>query len=261
LRQAAAPRLGLVEHLGHLRALATLAMSARSVAMRSASEREIGLPPRLGLGPFGEDAVARALDGLPHLVDRSDRSPCQNATASSDGVSVNITGAVKATAPPSASASFQWRQGGLDAEEIDRAGAPDEVEGRAVADQLPFDRVEQRLEEASTMLAETPTVDQRRPCPSSLSMSTRVTASVPPWVMRTLKSTSRMSSMIALVGAEVLGQRLGQRVDRAAVLPCPRPSIPRPTASSRRRSSPPPPPRTGVTIRSYLFLRRSTVTR
>ena len=40
--------------------------------------------------------------------------------------------------------------------------------------------------EASTMLALTPTVDQRRPCPSSLSMITRVTASVPPLVIRTL---------------------------------------------------------------------------
>ena len=50
---------------------------------------------------------------------------------------------------------------------------------------------------ASTMLAETPTVDQRRPCPSSLSISTRVTASVPPEVMRTRKSTSFMSAMKA----------------------------------------------------------------
>ena len=45
------------------------------------------------------------------------------------------------------------------------------------------------------MLAETPTVDQRRPWPSSLSISTRVTASVPPEVIRTRKSTSLMSSM------------------------------------------------------------------
>src|SRR5690606_1610903 len=49
--------------------------------------------------------------------------------------------------------------------------------------------------EASTMLALTPTVDQRWPAVSSLSMMTRVTASVPPCVIRTLKSTSFMSSM------------------------------------------------------------------
>ena len=49
--------------------------------------------------------------------------------------------------------------------------------------------------EASTILGDTPTVDQRRPSASSLSMMTRVTASVPPFVMRTLKSTSRMSAM------------------------------------------------------------------
>ena len=39
--------------------------------------------------------------------------------------------------------------------------------------------------EASMMLSETPTVDQRAPSASSNSTSTRVTASVPPWNTRT----------------------------------------------------------------------------
>jgi hypothetical protein len=45
------------------------------------------------------------------------------------------------------------------------------------------------------MLARPPRWTSAAPAPSSLSMMTRVTASVPPWVMRTLKSTSRMSSI------------------------------------------------------------------
>ena len=40
--------------------------------------------------------------------------------------------------------------------------------------------------EASTMFSETPTVDQRLPAPSALSIITRVTASVPPVRIRTL---------------------------------------------------------------------------
>ena len=39
--------------------------------------------------------------------------------------------------------------------------------------------------EASMILADTPTVLQRSPCSSSLSISTRVTASVPELSMRT----------------------------------------------------------------------------
>ena len=53
---------------------------------------------------------------------------------------------------------------------------------------------------ASTIFAETPTVDQRCPSRSALSIITRVTASVPPLVIRTRKSTSRMSSMKAWYG-------------------------------------------------------------
>ena len=63
--------------------------------------------------------------------------------------------------------------------------------------QLPVDRIQQRLELASTIFGLTPTVDQRRPALSWLSMMTRVTASVPPWVMRTLKSTRCMSAICA----------------------------------------------------------------
>ena len=40
--------------------------------------------------------------------------------------------------------------------------------------------------EASMMFGYTPTVVQRSPAPTPLSISTRVTASVPPWKMRTL---------------------------------------------------------------------------
>ena len=83
--------------------------------------------------------------------------------------------------------------------------------------ELPGDGVHRAWKLASTMLAETPTVDQRRPWPSLLSISTRVTASVPPQVIRTRKSTSRMSAMIGLVGSEVLAQRAGERVHRALV--------------------------------------------
>ena len=45
------------------------------------------------------------------------------------------------------------------------------------------------------MLGDTPTVNQRLPVPSRLSISTRVVAPVPPLRIRTLKSTSSMSSM------------------------------------------------------------------
>ena len=47
--------------------------------------------------------------------------------------------------------------------------------------------------DASMMLPETPTVDQRSPVEEPNSTSTRVTASVPPWNTRTRKSSSSTS--------------------------------------------------------------------
>ena len=65
------------------------------------------------------------------------------------------------------------------------------------------------------MFGDTPTVNHRRPdLRSRLSMRTRVTASVPPVRMRTLKSTSSTCLDIRLVDPEILAQRLVERVHR-----------------------------------------------
>ena len=65
------------------------------------------------------------------------------------------------------------------------------------------------------MFGETPTVNQRFPSPSRLSMRTRVTASVPPVRMRTLKSTQLEVVDEALVAAEILAERIVERIHRA----------------------------------------------
>jgi hypothetical protein len=92
-------------------------------------------------------------------------------------------------------------------------------------------------------------------------MITRVTASVPPLGDAHLEIHQLHVVDRRLIGAKILGQRFGQRIDRAAVMPFGIHGF-----QTQRASSHPPILTTTTASDSeiiwlYLFLRRSTVTR
>ena len=69
------------------------------------------------------------------------------------------------------------------------------------------------------MFGDTPTVNQRLPAPSRLSIRTRVTASVPPREDAHLVIDEVEVLDEALIAAEILAQRLVERIHRAVALP------------------------------------------